>query len=409
MNESAYRSATGLTPARTSRMAGVRRLAGPAALLAIVVIVVLALHFFGAHPAQASVAPVPAVTVSPPLERDLSSQLGFLGQFSAMERVELRAQVGGTLTQIHFKDGDFVRRGDLLFVIDTVPYDIKLAQATAQRESARAHLDLATRELTRAQALKSADAGSAENVEQRTAEKDDAQAAVDNADALIRDARFDLDHCRITAPFSGRIGTHLVSIGNLVSGSRGGSAPTTLLTTLVSLDPIYLDFDMSESDYLTVLRERAKHSGPLADKVDISLSDETNYSRQGTLNFLDNALDRSSGTLHARATVANGDLLLTPGGFARARLAVSAPHSTLLVPDAAVLSDQSDHAVLVLGKNNVVVQRKVEVGELRGGLRVIRSGLSPTDEVVIDGIPAAAPGAQVAARPGSIKFAQDQE
>src|SRR5262249_29873101 len=179
-----------------------------------------------------------------------------------------RAQVGGTLTEIHFKDGDLVQKGNLLFTIDPRPYDIRLAQAKAQLETAEARLALADRELTRAQTLARTLAGTAQNVDQRTAEQRAAQAAVDDANAKIRDAQFDVEHCRIVAPFTGRIGTHLVSVGNLVAGSRAATSPTTLLATLVSLDPIYLDFDMSESDFLTYSRDRARRKGGIADKVE---------------------------------------------------------------------------------------------------------------------------------------------
>jgi RND family efflux transporter MFP subunit len=349
------------------------------------------------------------VAVSTPIKRDVASRLEFLGQFSALQKVELRAQVGGTLTEIHFRDGDNVRKGDLLFAIDPVPYEIKLNQATAQLASAGARFDLATHELTRAQMLKSTDAGTAENVEQRVADKEAAQASVDNAKAMVRDARFDLDHCRITAPFSGRMGTHLVSAGNLIAGSRGASSPTTLLATIVSLDPIYLDFDMSESGYMAFLRDRAKEKGPLAGRVDVSLSDETTFSRQGTLNFVDNTLDRSSGTIHARATVPNSDLLLTPGGFARVRLSLSTATPALLVPDSSVLADQSDHFVPVVGPDNVVVTKKVQVGGLRGGLRIVLSGLAPTDRVVIDSIPLVAPGLKVSPHAEPIPAGLDQD
>jgi RND family efflux transporter MFP subunit len=164
-----------------------------------------------------------------------------------------------------------------------------------------------------------------------------------------------------------------------------------LLATLVSLNPIYLNFDMSEADYMAFLREREKQKGPLADRVDASLSDETSFTRQGTLNFVDNSLDRSSGTIHARATMPNADLLLTPGGFARVRLALSTRTQVLLVPDASVLADQSDHIVLTVGPDNVVTPKKVRLGDLRYGLRVIRSGLAPSDRVVIDGVPIATP------------------
>lgn len=347
----------------------------------------------------------PQVVVSKPLEREVDTRLGFLGQFSAVDQVELRAQVGGTLTEIHFKDGDIVHKGDLLFAIDPVPYEIRLAQATAQLESATARLELANRELVRAQNLKSSDAGTTENVDQRQSDRRTAQGAVDEAKAQIRDAQFDLDHCRISAPFTGRIGTHLVTIGNLIAGSRAATSPTTLLATIVSVDPIYLNFDMSESDYLTFSREHAKEKGVLADEVEIALSDESEFNRKGTLDFVDNVLDRSSGTLHARATVANPDLLLTPGEFARVRLVLGAPVASLLVPDTAVLPDQSEHMVLTVSADGTVVPKQVQTGDIRGGLRVIRSGLAPTDKVIIDGIPYAAPGSKVAPQDGTIKLA----
>jgi RND family efflux transporter MFP subunit len=360
-------------------------------------------------PAGAAAAPpLPSVVVSAPLRWDVDTRLEFLGQFSAVDRVELRAQVGGTLTQIGFKDGDMVHKGDLLFTIDPTPYEIKLNEATAQLASARARLDLANRESMRATTLAHTGFGSVETADQRLADQRAAQAAVDEAEALVRDARFDLDHCRITAPFTGRIGTHLVSVGNLIAGSRAATSPTTLLARLVSIDPIYLNFDMSEADYMKFLRERQSQTGPLADKVEVSLADETAFTHKGTLDFVDNALDRSSGTIHARATIPNSDLLQTPGGFARVRLAVAPPAPALLVPDASVLPDQSEHIVLTVGPDNVVTPKQVQVGDLRDGLRVIRAGLTPSDKVIINGIPAARPGSKVSSEAGSIRVGADQ-
>jgi RND family efflux transporter MFP subunit len=354
-------------------------------------------------------ASLPSVTVSQPLQRDVAARLQFLGQFSSVERVELRAQVGGTLTQIGFKDGDVVKKGDLLFVIDPEPYEIKLSNSTAQLKSAKARADLASRNVERAVRLRPSGSISAEEVDKHCSEERVAKAAVDETEAMVRDARFDLAHCRITAPFTGRIGTHLVSVGNLVAGSRAASSPTTLLTTLVSLDPIYLNFDMSEADYMAFLRARGSRQQSLADTVEVSLSDETAFSRQGTLDFIDNALNRSSGTIRARATVPNGDLLLTPGGFARVRLAVSSPAPALLVPDAAVLADQSEHIVLTVGSDDTVTPKRVKLGDLRGGLRVIRSGLAPSDRVVIDGIATVRPGSKVSASAGSTRFNSDRD
>ncbi|WP_186163104.1 efflux RND transporter periplasmic adaptor subunit [Burkholderia gladioli] len=359
----------------------------------------------GAGTAAAAPVPPHEVTVSRPLVRDLDTRLGFLGQFSAVDQVELRAQVGGTLTGIHFRDGDVVHKGDLLFTIDSVPYEIRYSQAKAQQQSAAARLVLARQELTRAQDLEHSEAGTRQNTEQRTSELHAAQAALDDADAQVRDARFDLDHCRIVAPFTGRIGRHQVSVGNLIAGSRYATSPTTLLTTIVSLDPIYLDFDMSESDYEAFQRYRGKVSGLPADRVELASGGSTAYDRQGTLDFVDNVLDRSSGTIHARATVPNADGHFTPGEFARVRVAVTHPAPTLLVPDASVLPNQSEHLVLTVAADGTVVPKQVETGDVRGGLRVIRSGLADSDRVIIDGLPFAAPGSKVKTHDGTIRYA----
>jgi RND family efflux transporter MFP subunit len=209
-------------------------------VLGLAVIAIAAVAWYGVNyrnggpVAAAAPMPLASVTVSKPLLRDVDTRVGFLGQFSAIDRVELRAQVGGTLTEIHFKDGQIVHKGDLLFVIDPRPYEIKRAQATAQLQTATSRLTLATSELIRAQTLKKSNFGTAETVDQRMDEQSAAQAAIDDAKAQIRDAKLDLEYCHITAPFTGRIGARLVSIGSLIAGSRAATSPTTLLTTLVS-------------------------------------------------------------------------------------------------------------------------------------------------------------------------------
>ncbi len=241
-------------------------------------------------------------------------------------------------------------------------------------------------------------------MDQRTNDQNSSQAAVEDAKARIKDAELDLEYCHVTAPFTGRIGARQVSIGGLISGSRAGASATTLLATLVSLDPIYLNFDMSEADFLAFSRERARLSGPLADEVAIGLSDENTFSRKGKLDFVDNSLDRSSGTIHARATVPNPDLFLAPGQFARLRVAVAPPASVLLLPDAAVVLDQSQHLVMTVSADGTVVPKIVETGDLRGGLRVIRSGLDANDRVVIDGLVRAIPNSKVAPQDGAINY-----
>jgi RND family efflux transporter MFP subunit len=380
-------------------------------MTAVVAAVALGLLFawfgFGPHKANQAAAlltPAPPVTVSQPLQRALDVRVGFLGQFSAIDRVELRAQVGGTLTEIHFTDGQIVHKGDLLFVIDPRPYEIKLAQAQAALQTAEARVALANNQLTRAQSLKRNEFATQETVDQRTNDHDASQAAVEDAKARIKDAELDLEYCRVRAPFAGRIGARQVSLGSLVAGSRAATSPTTLLTTLVSLDPLYLDFDMSESDFLTFSRERARVGGPLANKVAIGLSDETNLTREGTLDFIDNALDRSSGTIHARATVPNPDLFLAPGQFARLRATIAPPKPVYLLPDAAVVLDQSQRLVMTVGSDATVKPKIVTTGDLRGGLRVIQSGLEPGDRVIIDGLVRAIPGAKVAPQDGTIHY-----
>jgi RND family efflux transporter MFP subunit len=374
-----------------------------------VVAIAWTLHSANAATASAGSPALAQVGVSQPLVHAMGTGLGFLGQFSAVDEVEIRPQVGGTLIGIYFKDGAVVHKGDRLFAIDPEPYQIRLAQAKATMATASARLDLANQELARARELQQNDAGTVQDVEQRTSEQRAAQAAVDNAAAGIRDARFDLDHCVIVAPFSGRIGSHQVSAGNLVAGSRAATSPTTLLATLVSLDPIYLNFDMSEADYQTFQRYRAASKQSNADAVRFSLPGTTGFTGSGELDFVDNRIDRSSGTIRARATVHNPDLSLTPGEFSRLRVVISAPAPTLLVPDSSVLPDQSEHIVLTVSDAGVVVPKRVEIGDERGGLRIIKSGIAASDKVIVDGIPFAAPGSKVRPHASTIPYATGQD
>ncbi len=357
----------------------------------------------GGQAARPKATPPPAhVTVSTPLEATVAPQRSFLGQFSAVDAVELRAQVGGTLTEIHFTDGQIVHKGDPLFTIDPRPYQIRLAQAVAQLQSAQAKLTLTQIELSRAQNLHRDNYSTAETVDQRLADQRSAEATILQAQAAIRDAQLDLEYCHVTAPFTGRISAHRVSIGSLVAGSRASTSPTTLLTTLVSLDPVHLDFDMSEADYLAYTRARQVPGAAISDSVTVSMDDEAAGTRTGRIDFVDNAVDRGSGTIHARATVPNPDLFIAPGEFARLQLTIGATQQDMLVPDSAVAPDQSSHVVMTVA-NGVVVPKTVQVGDLQGSLRVIRGGLQRGDKVIIDGLMQAHPGAKVVADPGTIK------
>jgi multidrug efflux system membrane fusion protein len=344
--------------------------------------------------------PLPQVTVSRPLRQTVQPTGRFLGQFSAVDSVELRAQVGGILSTIEFQDGQIVHKGDPLFVIDPRPFQIRLDQAVAQFQTAEARKALSEAELWRAQQLKRTDFGTAENVDARFAEQRSAQAAIDTAKAAIMDAQLDLEFARVNAPFNGRIGAHLISVGSLVSGSRGGTSPTTLMATIVSLDPIHLDFDMSEADYLAY--QQASHGAALLPDVAISLDGDGHFDRHGTLDFIDNAVNRSSGTIRARATVPNPDLSITPGQFARLRVSLGQPAPALLVPAAAVLPDQSRQLVMTVAADGTVVPKVVETGGLHNGLRIVQGGLAADDRVVIDGLVRVRPGIKVSPTAGSI-------
>jgi membrane fusion protein, multidrug efflux system len=349
----------------------------------------------------------PRVTVSFPLQDTVTNMTVLLGQFSAVNTVELRAQVGGVLTGITFQDGQIVHKGDPLFTIDQRPFQIRLAQAAAQLQTAQAKEQLSEVELWRARQLKQSEFGSAETVDQRLADQRSSQAGIETAKAAITDAQLDLEFSRITAPFAGRIGAHLVSVGGLVGGSRGGAGTATLLATIVSLDPIYIDFDMSEADY----REyRLTHGGDAPrDGVEISLGDDEQFDRHGTLDFIDNAVDRSSGTIHARATVPNPDLAITPGQFARVRVPLGRPAPALLLPSSAVIPDQSREVVMTVAPDGTVVPKPVDIGGLHRGLRVIRSGLAAADTVVIDGLVRVQAGAKVTPAAGTIVARADSD
>ena len=343
------------------------------------------------HPEMAPL--LPEVTVATPVQDIVAPTTSFLGQFSAVDTVELRAQVGGTLMQIGFHDGQVVRKNETLFVIDPRPFQIRSDQAVAQLQMALGRKALVDAELWRAQQLRQSSFGTAETVDQRTADQRTAAAAISGAKAAIQDAQLDLEFSRITAPFDGRIGARQVSVGSLVSGSRAGAGPSTLMATVVSLDPIYVDFEMSEADYLAF--QSAGYDLAAGVPVTINIGDDGSAGPRGTLDFIDSVVDRSSGTIRARATVPNPDLKLTPGQFGRVRLALARPAPVLLVPAAAVIPDQSQQVVMVVGDDGKVVPKPVVVGETHRGLRIVRSGLAGTDRLIINGLVRVRPGAAV--------------
>jgi RND family efflux transporter MFP subunit len=356
--------------------------------------------------ADAPAAP-PVVTVSQPIQRELVERDEFTGQFAAKEYVEIRARVSGYLTEIHFEDGQIVKEGDLLFVIDPRPYEATLAAARAQLAQANAQVDLATQQLNRSAELRKKDFEPASNYDQRVSDLKVATAATESAKAAIRSAELNVGFTRITAPLTGRISNHQVSVGNLVSGSD--SATTPALTTIVSLDPIYFYFDMSEGDYLTY--QRATAAGKLDEARDSSpvyvrLTDETEWPRRGLLNFIDNQVDRGAGTIRARATFPNSDFFVTPGQFGRIRIPASERYNAILIPDGAVVTDQSRKVVMTVKDDGTVEPKVVRPGPMTDdGLRIIRSGLAATDRVIINGLVRARPGTKVTPQPGKIETA----
>jgi RND family efflux transporter MFP subunit len=348
----------------------------------------------------------PAVTVSTPLQKEITEWDEFTGQFAAIDYVEVRARVSGYLTEIHFQDGQMVKQGDLLFVIDPRPYEATLGVAQAQLGQGNAQLDLAQRQLERSADLKNKGFEPVSSYDQRVSDLKVAAASVESAKASIRSAQLNVEFTRITAAITGRISNHLVSIGNLVNGGESGGS--TLLTTIVSLDPIYFNFDMSEADYLAY--QRATEKGLMKSARDNSvpvalhLNDEKGWPHGGKLNFVDNQVDRNSGTIRVRAQFPNPDFFLTPGQFGRIRIPGSEPYQAILVPDAAVVTDQSRKIVMTVRDDGTVEPKVVRTGPTYENLRIIRSGLSPNDRIVIDGLLRARPGAKVTPQPGKIEL-----
>jgi multidrug efflux system membrane fusion protein len=348
----------------------------------------------------AAAPPAPAVTVATPKVRTVTDWDEFVGRFEAVHQVQIRARVGGFVDSIDFKDGAIVKAGDLLYVIDPRPYTAVLLQAQGQLADAKAKVDLAERELARATELVRTNAVSEAAVDQRRQQSQAAQAAVLQAEGALKRAELDVSFTNVTAPIAGRISRHLVSVGNLV---QGGEAGATILTSIVSMDPIYIYFDMDEATYLKNNRlwheGRRPSSRDTANPVHIILSGETKPSHEGSMDFIDNRLDVATGTLRGRAVVPNTDLSILPGQFARIRVIGSAPYEALLLPDTAITNDQSRKIVFIVNKDDTVEMRPVTLGPLDEGLRVIREGLTKDDRVVVDGLQRARVGAKVTPQP----------
>lgn len=347
--------------------------------------------------------PAPTVVVSAPLQRQIVDWDEFVGRFEAIRTVEVRPRVSGYVQTIGFRDGDIVKQGQLLFVIDPRPYEAALSQARADEASAEAQAANARVDLDRARTLLEKGFVSKSVYDAKLAAQRSADAAVAAARAQVQARRLDVSFTRVTSPIAGRVSDHRVDVGNLVTSS--GQEPT-LLTTVVSLDPIHFAFTGSEAVYLKY--QRANQEGTrtssryASNPVDIQLQDETGYNWHGRMDFVDNALDTGSGTIRGRAVVRNPDLLLTPGMYGRMRLLGSGAYTALLVPDSAISADQSDKVVMVAGPDDKVQPHKVQLGPIVDGLRVIRAGLAASDRVIIEGQQRVRPGMKVAIKAGRI-------
>jgi RND family efflux transporter MFP subunit len=399
-------------PARPAETAPAGRQGGGTRLvLLLVVIAVVALGyrywgFWRGGEAQAPAPPAPVVTVSKPLVKEMEEWSDFTGQFEARESVEVRPRVSGYLESINFTDGQIVKKGDLLFVIEPRPFELALETAKAQQLQAEAQLQLAQAQLDRTAQLRKNDYATKETYDERVSQVAIATASRDAATAAVNQAQLNLDYTRVTAPVSGRMGRHEVSVGNLVIGGITGT--TTLLTTIVSLDPIWLSFNVSEGDGMTYKRlvQKGEIKSPRDNPVEVQgqLMDEKTWTLKGTIDFVDNQYDRSSGTIRVRAAFPNPNLFITPNQFGRVRVPMSQLRPTILVPDAAVVTDQSVKLLFTVGPDGTVVPKPVELGPVTDdGLRVIRSGITADDQVIINGLLRARPGAKVTPEEGKIE------
>ena len=377
-------------------MSGARRLLAAAALA---LLAGTALAPFAM--AQGAPPAAPPVTVAAPLSRLVPQWEEHTARIEPSARVEVRPRVSGQVAQVHFTDGALVRAGDLLFTLDQRPFKIAVESARAELARAEARLFLAEQQVHRYTPLVQQRFAPESEMDTRRSALREAQAGLAAARAALRQAELDLEFSEVRAPRPGRVSDRRVDAGNLVQQGQ------TLMTTLLALDPVYAVFDASEAQHLRFARAARGGTRPAnggkagGAAVQLRLLDETEFSHEGRLDFVDSAFDPRSGTIRNRAVVPNPDLFLTPGSFARLRLSVG-DASALMVPDAAVVADQSGRMVLTVTPDGTVAPRPVQLGPLVEGLRVVRAGLTPEDRVIIAGLHRARPGARVTAEQGRI-------
>jgi len=369
----------------------------PARVALLILALAPALAGCGEGAPKQAAPPPPTVTVAKPTTQTVTDYDEYVGRFVSVDMVEVRARVSGYLEKIHFEDGQLVKQGDLLFTVDRRPFETTVAQTKAQLAQARANLAYAESDLARGSQLVRDKTITEQSFDQRTQAKRVAEASVQAQEAAVRQVELDLQFTELKAPVAGRIGDRRVSRGNLVTGGTGGN--TTLLATIVSIDPMRFEFTFDEASYLRYERI-ADGAADLAARgkgvqVMLRLIDEKDFPHEGKVDFVDNVIDRSSGTIRGRAQIANPKGLFTPGMFARVRVPGSLPYEALLVPDTAVASEQVRKYVMVVAGDNSVSPKYVTLGQLANGLRVIKDGLSADDRIVVNGLARIRPGIKV--------------
>ena len=355
----------------------------------------LALSACGEAPQQQAAPPPPTVTVAKPVQRTIVDQDEYVGRFVAVESVEIRSRVSGYLDKIHFKDGEIVKQGDPLFIIDRRPFQNTLDQARANLAQAKASLAFTESDLQRAQSLVRERTITEQLFDQRTQANRTAQAQVAAQEAAVKQAELDLNFTELRAPITGKIGDRRVSPGNLVTGGTTGM--TTLLANIVSIDPIRFEFTFDEASFLRYERAaKLMSDAETGTIVGLKLLDEKEFTHKGKMDFVDNVIDRSSGTIRGRAQFSNAKGLFTPGMFARVQVPGSPPYQALLVPDQAIGTDQGRKFVLVVTADNTATPKYLTLGNLIGGnLRVVKEGLAADDRVIVNGLMRARAGQKV--------------
>lgn len=353
--------------------------------------------------------PLPKVTVGNPLKKDIINWDVYTGRFAAVESVEVRARVSGYLESIHFQDGAIVKKGDLLFVIDPRPFKAELERAEGDKEQAEAKFRLTKVRLERNRKLLQEKAISQETYDERLSEAEQAEGQLNAAKGAVRAARLNVEFTEVRAPINGRVSRHYVSVGNLVSG---GSADSTLLTTIESLDPIYLYFDVDERTYLKYVRLAQEGERPSTRNhrtlVLAKLANEEQFTHRGYTDFVDNRIDAATATIRFRAVFPNPELSLLPGVFAQVKVPGSGKQEELLIPASAVVRDQDIQFVYVLNANNVVERRRIVLGPRACGLRVVRSGVGVGDRLIVKGIQSVRAGGEVQPAEEQVSLASDE-